>query len=236
MSATIRESVGINGKNRPDDVIVVQSLLNRIAPAKGGPSVKLKVDGKAGPKTKNAIQTFQLEHFGWKGADGRVDPNGPTLAKLNELAGPPTPDSPVGPIVGGSFVVRQATAAAQMTNPNNDFFFEVQDVVGKQRVRYIFVPIGRPLPGFVPTVFPGPPLFFAAAPPVSILALGGPASYVTDFSSGKPRSFLMFTGQHGTRVLALQTHLPKGAGKKLGGVLGQSTSTREEITGVFIFG
>lgn len=236
MNVRIKESVGINGKNRPDDVVAVQGLLNRIAPANGGPAVKLKVDGIAGPKTRNAIQTFQLKHFGWPGADGRVDPDGPTLAKLNELAAPASPPSPPASVVSGSFFVRQATAAALLVNPQNDFFFEVQDAGGKQRVRYVFVPIGRPLPGFIPKVFPGPQLFFGAAPPVSIFALGGPASYVTESRSGRPESFLMFTGQHGTRVLVLKTHLPKGAGKQLGGALGQSTATREEITGAFILG
>jgi hypothetical protein len=45
------------------------------------------VDGRCGQKTMKAIQTFQLKHFGWKGADGRVDPDKQTIAKLNELAG-----------------------------------------------------------------------------------------------------------------------------------------------------
>jgi hypothetical protein len=40
---------------------------------------------KCGPKTIDAIQKFQLFHFGWNGADGRVDPDGQTLRKLNQF-------------------------------------------------------------------------------------------------------------------------------------------------------
>src|SRR5215813_6686830 len=83
----ITASVGINGKNRPDDVQVIQRALNDVPPNQGKPVPPLVVDGISGPKTRKAIQTFQLKHFGWKLADGRVDPDKPTIARLNELAG-----------------------------------------------------------------------------------------------------------------------------------------------------
>ena len=92
MARTISASVGaMGGINRANDVITVQELLNGVTPAQGGPAPSLAVDGICGPLTKKAIQAFQLEHFGWKGADGRVDPGQQTLAKLNELStgGPP---------------------------------------------------------------------------------------------------------------------------------------------------
>jgi putative peptidoglycan binding protein len=79
---------GTKAKNLYDDVVTIQQLLNDIAPASGGANPPLKVDGICGPKTKNAIQTFQLQHFGWKLADARVDPGGATLAKMNALAVP----------------------------------------------------------------------------------------------------------------------------------------------------
>jgi peptidoglycan hydrolase-like protein with peptidoglycan-binding domain len=87
---SISGSVGRKGRNRHDDVVTVQKLLNRTRPTQGGPSPLLDVDGLAGPKTIAAIQKFQLHHFGFKGADGRVDPKGPTIRKLNELASPET--------------------------------------------------------------------------------------------------------------------------------------------------
>ncbi len=78
-------SVGrMGGVNRPDDVTKVQKLLNKVPLTEGGPKVPLAVDGICGQKTIGAIQRFQLHHFGWKGADGRVDPYGPTIAKLDE--------------------------------------------------------------------------------------------------------------------------------------------------------
>jgi hypothetical protein len=74
----------MGGKNMAQDVVNVQELLNMVPAAEGGPAPPLDVDGLCGPKTIAAIQKFQLAHFGWHGADGRVDPGGPTLAKLNE--------------------------------------------------------------------------------------------------------------------------------------------------------
>jgi hypothetical protein len=49
----------------------------------GGP-ITLVVDGICGSKTKKAIHEFQLKHFGWKGADGRVDPGKQSFQKLKD--------------------------------------------------------------------------------------------------------------------------------------------------------
>lgn len=88
MARTISNSVGrMGGKNAPQDVVTVQQLLNQVPVGEGGPVPGLDVDGLCGTKTTTAIQKFQLKHFGWSGADGRVDPNGPTLAKLNTYDG-----------------------------------------------------------------------------------------------------------------------------------------------------
>jgi hypothetical protein len=86
MARSLGSSVGrLGGRNAPGDVVTVQLLLNKVPPAQGGPTPLLDVDGLNGPKTVNAIQRFQLKQFGWRGADGRVDPDGQTLAKLNEF-------------------------------------------------------------------------------------------------------------------------------------------------------
>lgn len=79
----IQASVGEGGVNRPGDVETIQSSLNRIPLDQGGPVPRLSVDGIIGPKTIGAIRHFQ-EHHGLT-ADGRVDPGGRTMAKLNEL-------------------------------------------------------------------------------------------------------------------------------------------------------
>src|SRR5215470_4381935 len=85
-SATISTSVGVGGKNLAADVRTVQELLNSVPTASGGPLPLLAVDGLIGPKTTAAIQRFQKAQFGW--ADGRVDPGGPTIARLRTFAKP----------------------------------------------------------------------------------------------------------------------------------------------------
>ena len=84
-SVRILYSVGQSGKNIPNDVGTIQDALNRVTDDKGGASPDLIVDNTCGPKTKKAIQVFQLKHFGWSGADSLVEPNRQTIAKLNEI-------------------------------------------------------------------------------------------------------------------------------------------------------
>jgi hypothetical protein len=107
MAKTISASVGQMGTNRRPDAITVQELLNKVAPEAGGPVPKLAVDGLPWTKTIAAIRKFQKEQCGFAWPDGRVDPGGKTLAKLNEFdssgpfpwppAPPPPPPTPPGP-------------------------------------------------------------------------------------------------------------------------------------------
>lgn len=97
MSHVITQSVGRGGVNRPDDVRVVQTLLNRhIQP----PRRPLTVDGVISPNTITAIEAFQrqlLDTLHLTRPDGRVDPDGRTLAALagNPIAiAVPTPAPP----------------------------------------------------------------------------------------------------------------------------------------------
>jgi len=95
MTLMITASVGrLGGANRPGDVRTVQELLNRVPHAAGGPYPLLAVDSVCGIRTVDAIQKFQVQQLGWGKADGRVDPNGPTLEKLNQLGGTPGPAKP----------------------------------------------------------------------------------------------------------------------------------------------
>lgn len=84
-SVIISNSVGINGRNIFDDVIKIQKALNKVPQDKGGTLPLLVEDGICGTKTKNAIQKFQLHHFGFSGADGRIDPGKQTIIKLNQV-------------------------------------------------------------------------------------------------------------------------------------------------------
>jgi peptidoglycan hydrolase-like protein with peptidoglycan-binding domain len=81
MIVHIKASVGSGGTNRPDDVGVVQTLLNNAQHA------RLSVDKRCGPKTVSAIINFQktfLSH-----PDGLVDPGGTTWRRLPGGAGSP---------------------------------------------------------------------------------------------------------------------------------------------------
>lgn len=76
----IRGSVGKGGKNYPDDVFAVQTLLNRHCKP---PARLIAVDKKVGSETLQAIITFQRETVKLSNPDGRVDPAGKTFVLLN---------------------------------------------------------------------------------------------------------------------------------------------------------
>ena len=77
----ITGSVGNGGKNEKQDVMAVQQRLNDLM---NPPRMKLVVDGKAGKFTIRMIRDFQKGAAGFSYGDGRVDPNGRTLAALND--------------------------------------------------------------------------------------------------------------------------------------------------------
>ena len=79
MDVTIKGSVGADGKNGKADTRMIQKLLNDIFP-----SNLLSVDGDCGPKTVRRIKRFQKRFMAKP--DGRVDPGGRTLKKLNAAA------------------------------------------------------------------------------------------------------------------------------------------------------
>jgi hypothetical protein len=72
--------VGVGCNNAKNDVFLVQSLLNAVPSNEGGPLIKLKADGIAGPLTVAAIRKYQQArtHI----IDGRVDVHGATIKSL----------------------------------------------------------------------------------------------------------------------------------------------------------
>jgi hypothetical protein len=93
---SIRRSVGANGANDPQDSKTIQDALNRVSASQGGAEPKLVVDGLPWAKTIAAIRKFQSRQS--LIADGRVDPNGPTIARLNSLlaSGTAVASAPIG--------------------------------------------------------------------------------------------------------------------------------------------
>jgi peptidoglycan hydrolase-like protein with peptidoglycan-binding domain len=85
MNESLKSSVGPGRTNDPQDVSVVQYLLNAAMDRVGSLEDRLEVDGIFGPKTLAAIRAFQQEHT--KVVDGRVDPNMETIVALNREAG-----------------------------------------------------------------------------------------------------------------------------------------------------
>jgi peptidoglycan hydrolase-like protein with peptidoglycan-binding domain len=78
----IKFSVGQGGANDPQDVGIVQHLLNVVR--KRDSEVPLAVDGIMGPKTLAAIRNFQQKNG--RSVDGRVDPGAETIQLLNQQA------------------------------------------------------------------------------------------------------------------------------------------------------
>jgi hypothetical protein len=72
--------VGYGGRNDPQDTRLVQTLLNLVPTARGGPTARLAVDGLVGPRTVAAIQRYQASNT--RICDGRIDPAGPTIRAL----------------------------------------------------------------------------------------------------------------------------------------------------------
>ncbi len=91
MSCSISSSVGLKGNNYSADVIVIQNLLNKFAGQAGYPPLKL--DGRIGKRTIAAISLFQKKIIKLKIVDGRVDPSGRSLRKLNQPLKPSQKES-----------------------------------------------------------------------------------------------------------------------------------------------
>jgi len=82
----ILNSVGRRGRNSASDVKVVQQLLNQYRiPTQTTP---LRTDGLIGPKTIARIEGFQKSIVKMINPDGRVDPNGKTIAALLRKSAP----------------------------------------------------------------------------------------------------------------------------------------------------
>jgi hypothetical protein len=82
---SIARSVGAGGVNQGRDVRKIQDAVNQVPESGGRPAPQLKVDGLVGPLTTGAITAFQLKQYpGWN-PDSRIDPDGKTLRRINEL-------------------------------------------------------------------------------------------------------------------------------------------------------
>ena len=99
--STIRASVGRGGVNQPEDVRIVQELLNQRLHLLTQPLV---VDGRIDSATIAAIEAFQQRVVNLRQPDGRVDPGGRTFTALSSGTSvtPPTPVSGLPAVRGGA--------------------------------------------------------------------------------------------------------------------------------------
>jgi hypothetical protein len=82
-NVNITASVGRGGRNLRDDVLKIQKLLNEHMPV---PLQLLVEDGLCGGSTITAIEEFQRRALHMKRPDGKVDPQGSTMAALSPVA------------------------------------------------------------------------------------------------------------------------------------------------------
>lgn len=100
-TVSIQSPVGLNGINRPADVLEIQKALNRVPAVQGGADPQLDEDGLCGPLTRGAIRTFQAKQFPQTPPDSRIDPKQRTIGRINEIlaeqpASPPPSASSAG--------------------------------------------------------------------------------------------------------------------------------------------
>ena len=148
-TAAISAAVGAGGRNLAADVRTIQDMLNAVPKTSGGPTPPLAADGLIGPKTIAAIQRFQRTQLGW--ADGRVDPGGPTITRLNAIAGtgaakPGLPGladfDKGGAAKGGSNPILEAMRLTTMTISLPDAKTAVTKAIGRVEQAFSFVMLG----------------------------------------------------------------------------------------------
>ena len=84
MAFKVLSSVGKNGKNFPQDVKLVQSLINVYA--RKGDKAVLVINGKNNADLESAISAFQKEHMKLSISDSRVDPAGKTIRQVEKYS------------------------------------------------------------------------------------------------------------------------------------------------------
>jgi hypothetical protein len=105
----LQAPVGPAQANHPDDVRLVQTLLNDRHPA---PAPHLAIDGICGPLTIAAIKTFERDHLADPAPTGRVAPGSATLRALAPVTPTEPPSIPKAPLPAAVIAGAQAAQAA----------------------------------------------------------------------------------------------------------------------------
>ena len=140
---SIYASVGRDGVNRPEDVKTVQQLLNQ----RLRPSPNLDEDGKISPETLAAIHSFQSDVLHFVRSDGRVDPDGRTLAALTGAGDADEPQLDADVLLPPVNPSREKLSEADFARAASDLNCEVACVKAVTEVesgKSGFFPSGRP--------------------------------------------------------------------------------------------
>lgn len=173
MALVLMRSVGIRGANLHPDVMKVQETINRVPVNEGGPVVALELDGLCGPKTNDAIQKFQLHHFGWRGADGLIEVGKQTHQKLNTYAASKSTPTPVPPVPpqpkepkATRFVILREDKRDSFGGNDRDYFFEIRSVPYNRASVYYLARNQSVIPRPIPLNFQGPCAIFNTRTPL----------------------------------------------------------------------
>ncbi|KMO84109.1 hypothetical protein BST22_13920 [Mycolicibacterium chubuense] len=131
MGIAIGAGVGANAANAPLDVAVIGGALVTVGPDNGGIfGVPMSIDGLT-----DAIRAFQVFQ-GMKAPDGRVDPAGNTIARLNAILFPD--EVGITELVDGALAttVDSTTWAPVEASLVSDFVFEWAGVAGAGAMHY----------------------------------------------------------------------------------------------------
>jgi hypothetical protein len=227
MPFLLTASVGIRGVNRSWDVLFVQDALNNVPTSQGGPTPALVLDGLCGPKTKAAIQQFQLHHFGWRGADGLVEVGKQTHEKLNQYwkkpEGPPPPPTPQEP-KSTSFVITTTHRKEVFGADRRDWFFEIRSVPYNAVTRYYMGSNASLIPAPAPSQFNGYFSLFSTAGMLTTREFECDAVYLTRQRSGRLESELILALPSGAVTIPMHSHIIGPGGLVSGGTHGAGGS------------
>lgn len=127
------------GVNFPEDVLKVKNSLNQISAVNGGllealPNLKLdETSGIFDQKLFEAIQRFQIRHFGWAGADGKIYPNGTTIGKINELL--PQEEKPIETEAKTNIFFLMISPATFISD-GDQIYLKLDDIQNRQSAKY----------------------------------------------------------------------------------------------------
>lgn len=197
----IASAVGRGGLNRTQDQEKIRELLFRIDQEDGGPespyslAFESPVENRCGVHLQSGIDGFQKKNVPAYHCDGRVDPGGGTLGKMNakardfprvapgSISVPATLDVPPepGPLRSTWFKVRLLTGMSGGEGISADLLmFQFADPTNHLSERYLYTAVGMgwgPLP--VSGTDVGPWNTFHTPKPWSLEGFGGPARFTT---------------------------------------------------------